>query len=184
MKLIINYDLPDKARQAKTGFSLKRHSKAVGTCMAFVSPLLVVDATIGDRTPLEMTARTLGLFLYYNLYYWLTQKARAGLEMEKANESLRLLSYKLKDIFVDTDPSLLQEVVAYKTKYSLDFESSFFPRIEQKKYLTVPVHSDWDNNTRSLVQEHIIGSKEYTLAHGEPEQKKVYSLGARKLMQK
>ena len=37
---------------------------------------------------------------------------------------------------------------------------------------------------RYLVQEHTLGSKEYSLSHGEPEEKKVYSLGTKKTMQK
>ena len=183
MKIAVNFDLMDKAMEAKKGFSLKKYSKAIGMCMGLVSPMLIADATIGHKTPLEMVARTGGIFAYYCLYFWLSQKARAGLTKARAENDLRQLSYKLKDIFVDTNAEYLQDSECYKTEYSVKFDS-VLPKVEQRKYLTVPVHSDWDNNTRSLVQEHIIGSKEYSLSHGEPKEQKVYSLGAKKMMQK
>ena len=48
----------------------------------------------------------------------------------------------------------------------------------------MPVHNDWDNNERSLVQEHIIGTKEYFLSHGEPKSDKVYSYHTRRVINK
>ena len=183
MKIMINYDLVDKARQAKDGFSLKKQSKAVGTCMAFVSPLLVVDATVGGKTPFEMVGRVGFLLLYYYFFFRLSQKARSSITKERAEDELRQLSYKLKEICVETDAELLQDVSCYKKKYNVNTDS-WIPKIEEKKYLRVPVHSDRGNNSRYLVQEHTLGSKEYSLSHGEPEEKKVYSLGTKKMMQK
>lgn len=183
MKIAINYDLVDKAMEAEKGFSLKKYSKAIGMCMTLVSPMLVADATIRHKTPLEMIARTGGIFAYYCFYFWLSQKARAGLTKERAENDLRQLSYKLKDIFVDTSAELLQDTHCYKTEYSVKFDSTL-PKIEQRKYLTVPVYSDWGNNSRSLVQEHIVGSKDYALSHGEPKEQKVYSLGTKKMIHK
>lgn len=183
MKIAINYDLVDKAIEAKDGFSLKKYSKAIGMCMTLVSPMLIADATIGHKTPLEMIARTGGIFAYYCFYFWLSQKARTGLTKERAENDLRQLSYKLKDIFVDTSAELLQDTHCYKTEYSIKFDKAL-PQIEQRKYLSVPVYSDWGNNTRHLVQEHMVGSKEYALSHGEPKEQKVYSLGVKKMMQK
>ncbi|MBQ2909424.1 MAG: hypothetical protein IJE53_01295 [Bacilli bacterium] len=183
MKIAVNFDLMDKAMEAKKGFSLKKHSKAVGMCMTLVSPMLVADATLGHKTPLEMVARTGGIFLYYCLYFWFSQKARAGLTKDRAENDLRQLSYKLNDIFVNTNAELLQDTECYKTEYSVKFEK-VLPKVEQRKYLNVPVNNDWGNNSRSLVQEHIVGSKEYALSHGEPKEQKVYSLGAKKMVQK
>lgn len=183
MKIAVNFDLMDKAMEAKKGFSLKKYSKAIGMCMAFVSPLLVIDATVGQKTPLEMIARTGGIFLYYCLYFWLSQKARAGLTKDRAENELRQLSYKLKDIFVDTNSDLLQDSECYKREYSVKFDK-VLPKIEERKYLHVPVNNDWGNNSRSLLQEHIVGSREYALSHGEPKEQKVYSLGMKKMIQK
>lgn len=44
----------------------------------------------------------------------------------------------------------------------------------------VPVHNDWGNNERSLVQEHVVGTRDYVLSYGEPEKNKVYSYGRRR----
>ena len=90
---------------------------------------------------------------------------------------------KLKDILIETDPTLLQDSYPYKTEYKVDF-SSFPPHLEQTKYIMVPVHNDWGNNERSLMQEHIIGSRNYALSYGEPEEQKVYSLVPKRVIQK
>lgn len=183
MKIAVNFDLMDKAMEAKKGFSLKRYSKSIGMCMTLVSPMLIADATIGQKSPLEMVARTGGIFGYYCFYFWLSQKARTGLTKDRAENDLRQLSYKLRDIFVDTSAELLQDSECYKTEYSVKFDK-ILPKIEQRKYLTVPVYNDWGNNSRSLVQEHVVGTREYALSHGEPKEQKVYSLGVKKMMQK
>lgn len=101
-----------------------------------------------------------------------------------AIQNLKDLSYQLKNIFVDTDYEKLQETQLYKTEYDVRFEDSIFPEIMQKKYMMVPINNDWGNNERSLMQEHIIGSREYALSYGEPEKEKVLSLTPKRVIQK
>lgn len=184
MKIMINYNLLDKVREAKTGLSLDKIKSRVLGCSSLALPVFAIDNILGTEPPVEFLGDIAFCLIYYSLYYGLTLKLFPGDTKEKAERDLTALSYKLKDIFVDTDAELLKDSICYKTEYEVNFKDSTLPRIEQKKYLTVPVHSDWDNNTRSLLQEHVIGSREYALSHGEPKEQKVYSLGCKKMMQK
>ena len=184
MKIVMNYDLVDKAREAKTGFSLNRVGKKMALASTIALPVLSINNITGTEGTAEFLGDILFCALYYGSYFSLMEKVSANMNMPRAEQELRNLSVKLGDIFVDTDEELLKEVKAYKTTYSINTSDAGFPIVEQKKYITVPVHSDWDNNTRSLVQEHIIGTREYSLAHGEPEKQKVYSFGTKKMIGK
>ena len=46
----------------------------------------------------------------------------------------------------------------------------------------VPVHNDWGNNERAVMQEYVIGSSSYAISYGEPEKKKVYSYKTKRLI--
>ena len=48
----------------------------------------------------------------------------------------------------------------------------------------VPVHSNWDNNERSLHQEHVIGTRYYDYSYGEPEKQKQYSYQMKRVINK
>ena len=183
MKISVNYDLIDKAREAKTGFSLHRFGKVVGLSAAILFPVRILGGTIGGESPEKIisslclcSTQIVGMTGFNHLGF-------APFNKERANEELNKLSTKLGDIFVNTDSDKLKESYQYKVKYELNTDT-FPPQLEQKKYIMVPVYNDWDNNERSLVQEHIVGSIHYALSYGEPEKTKVYSLGTKRMIGK
>lgn len=183
MKLVVNYDLLDKVCEAKKGISLNKITKKVGTLMGIATPVLSIDNIVGSEPLSEFFGGIAFTLFYYGSYYYLLGRVTADSTKAAAECELSNLSRQLKDIFVDTDPELLKESYGYKTEYAFNFKDSTLPKLEQRKYVIVPVHSDWENNTRSLVQEHVIGSREYTLSHGEPKEK-VLTLGQKKFAQK
>ena len=63
--------------------------------------------------------------------------------------------------------NLLCEAYLYDTEYSLNTEGKV-PAIEQKKYIMVPVWEYGEEKEVSIVQEHILGTKEYTISCGSP----------------
>lgn len=183
MKIVVNYDLLDKVREARTGFSLKRINNETMIASAIGGPLVTAHN-------LAMGYDNEEILFDLALIYLLNFEGRAIFRAmfsnsykQLANEQLNALSNHLHDIFVHTDPELLQAAYRYKTKYELDSEDSKLPRLVEKKYIMVPVHNEWDCNERSLVQEHVVGSKEYVISYGEPE-KKVLKLGQRQFMRK
>ena len=181
MKIIINYDLIDKAQESKTGFSLNKYKRSVGICTGIISGATSVTVFTGAQSMFEYLAHCGYAFAYYLLYFRFSQLASKESNISNSEKCLGELVSKLDKIFVRTDVELLQDAYCYETEYEIN--NSFLPRVMQKKYINVPVYNDWDNNERSLVQEHIIGSKEYFLSYGEPE-KKVLKLGQKQFARK
>lgn len=183
MKIMINYDLVDKAQTARTGFSLNKFKKGVGVCTGAVSGLTSLTVVNGSQSLEDYLVHCLYAFTFYCFYYGVPELASKKFNIELANQQLDELVPKLRDIFIDTDVEMLRDVKCYETEYELSTRESFIPRIMQKKYINVPVDNDWGNNVRSIVQEHILGTKEYALSHGEPE-KKVLTLGQKRYAKK
>lgn len=107
-------------------------------------------------------------------YFGINDWASAKFNKVRSEQELSDLAKRLCDMCIETDSELFKSSYPYKTEYRLNFDS-FPPQFEQRKYIMVPVHNDWGNNERSLVQEHNIGTRVYTLSYGEPEKNKVYS---------
>lgn len=180
MKIMINYDLIDKAREAKTGFSLHKYTKVVGFTNGIAIPAMLLGAYIGNTEAsyvIESVLRLFGYSLFYNavnvLCMVVFRKRDACLDLEK-------LSRELNRICIETDAELLKSAYKYYVEYGVYF-SSFPPKFEQKKYIMAPVHNDWGNNERSVLQEHIIGSSSYALSYGEPKKRNLVHIILRDL---
>ena len=183
MKIRTNYDLIEEATMAKRGFSLKRYGKEVTRatilCTAVVTPFLAGDGI----TSLEVAEIILHSFKTYSILYGTADVLLSGLEKTAAIQDLTALANRLGNIYVDTNAHMLTEVRAYKTEYKLNCEK-FPPKLEEHKYIMVPVNNDWGNNERSLHQEHIVGTKNYDLSYGEPEKEKVYAYQMKRVINK
>lgn len=82
-------------------------------------------------------------------------------------ELLYLLS-SLSQININTNYELLLNSYKYETEYEFEFNKSSFPHLIQKKYIMVPAIQDGEEIEVSVLQEHIIGSKDYVLSKGKP----------------
>lgn len=184
MKIYVNYDLLEEAAIAKKGFSIQRCSKAAGMrilfCSIFLVPIICMLEPPIDDIVISYSLLGLNAAEFDFMVPFMLKK----IEKQKAIKNLTQLSHKLKDIFIDTDCEKLQEAKLYKTEYALDLENSTFPKVMQKKYIMVPIHNEWNNNERSLMQEHYIGSKDYALSYGEPEKEKVLPLTPKRVKQR
>lgn len=176
MKLVINYDLLKKIFEAKHGIDLKFLDIWFGIDTAVIITLIPLNSSF-QKGDMKETIATL-IITTANGFSTLIafQAAASNLNKKFAQMDLNYLTRELNHYCIETDGELIKKAKKYKTEYSLDTES-FPPKVMQKKYIMVPVHNDWGNNERSLVQEHIIGTNEYALSYGKPEEKKkVYSL--------
>lgn len=79
-----------------------------------------------------------------------------------------MLSLRLESIRVSTDAELLMESTEYHREYKLVLNENKLPQILQSKYIMIPTFDDGQIKDESIVQEHIIGSKEYVLSKGSP----------------
>ena len=170
MKIKINYDLFDKINEANTGMSLKKTTKKNLFAIGITLPLMV--ATIPDiRAILAIVAR---LAAMNYLFYGMTDMLLSSLVKDKSKDELKRLAIELRNIDVNTDYEMLLNSSKYKTEYEIKKEEEQPPKLEQKKYIMVPVYDNGEEKEVSLVQEHIIGTDEYHLSYGSP--KKVLKL--------
>lgn len=168
MKIEINYDLLDKIREAKTGFSLNR-------TVRYVIPRTIAASagyatlTLINNEPIEKALSGIPIFLFlYGAPCLITNGLLSKRWKDLSIKELRLLSYMLKDINISTSYELLLDSESYKTEYKLKFSESKTPYIKQDKYINIPVYNDGEIKEVSLVQEHVIGSKSYSLSYGSP----------------
>lgn len=130
LKISVNYDLMEKATLAKKGYSLKRYAKQVSGSVAFCSAIEFPFALITE----DLAFFIFGFFygaLTYSIFWYVLDKINKDKEMVSSINELHNLAQKLQDIYVDTDFKMLMDAKLYKTKYSINFDSSL-PRIEQK----------------------------------------------------
>lgn len=176
MKIIINYDLMDKISEAKQGYSLNRCIKRTLGMTAFTSLIGAPDNLImGNISPdlwIELSAYLACHTSFMVALAWTFK----NMSQESAKKMLHYLVSDLQKHCVKTDEDSILDTKNYKTEYDFSFKSAL-PIIEQKKYLNVPVRDEYfGDKDISLVQEHIMGSREYILSLGEPKEQKVYSL--------
>jgi len=170
MKIKINYDLLTRISEAKVGMSLNKTFKEISVYTSFVAAL---NMFFGD-TPQELLEDTIFTFFIYSIYFSLRDLALLSLNKNNAIKDLRYLSQLLQSINVNTSYDLLLNSYKYETNYEFENEKSFFPKLIQKKYIMVPVYDNGEEKEVSIVQEHVVGTREYSLACGSPN--KAYKL--------
>ena len=183
MKIRTNYDLMYEIALAKKGMSLQHYAKTVAKYssfgIAFVIPILATDGLTKE----ELLEQLIFFSKVYPTVYAATEVLLSPFEKRIAYRKLNELSGQLGNIFIDTTPEMLLEARRYKTEFKLNFEK-FPPKLEEHKYIMVPVNNDWGNNERSLHQEHIIGTRDYDYSYGEPEKQKQYSYQLKRVINK
>ena len=90
MKISVNYDLIDKAREAKTGFSLHRFGKVVGLSAAILFPVRILGGTIGGESPEKIisslclcSTQIVGMTGFNHLGFAPFNKERANEELDE-----------------------------------------------------------------------------------------------------
>ena len=176
MKIVINYDLMDKIAEAKQGYSLKRCVKRTLGFMAFSSAIGIPDNLISGNISPDLWIELSAYLACHTSFTVALAWTFKNMSQEVARRTLKSLVSELRNHCIKCDEDSILDSKSYKTEYDFSFASSL-PIIEQRKYLNVPVRDEYFGDKEvSLVQEHIIGSREYTLSLGEPKEQKVYSL--------
>lgn len=168
MKIEINYDLLDKIKESKTGFSLNRTTKPVILKTLIASSIYTV-LNITDPRPIDKLIHAIPVFVVlYALPVTIANIIMKNRFKDLSIKQLRILSKLLSDVNISTSYELLLDSNNYKTEYEFKLSEAKIPYIKQDKYINVPVYSDGDIREVSLVQEHIIGSNKYSLSYGSP----------------
>ena len=168
MKININYDLLDRIATAKTGMRLMNKNRANLFSMCLTFPLIVLT----EKNILDILKRIVSLSaINYSLGFSM-DLLFSSMNKDLAKKWLENLAIMLKDIDVNTTGDLLLDSYKYKTEYEIKRNEKNLPILEQRKYIMVPTEDA--NGEVSLLQEHIIGTKDYSLSYGSP--KKVLKL--------
>lgn len=176
MKLIINYDLLEKIKEANNGIKLEKnikHELKVQSFLFTIFPLIDL-AMLGEVQWLKNLILCSCYFTINVGIKTLVDKIFKERTELIAFAHLIMLASQLNDLNVKTNADLLKESEVYKTEYKLLVNENKLPIITQKKYILVPTYNGLGNITdTSILQEHILGSDEYELSIGSPEKKLV-----------
>ena len=179
MKIKINYDLLSKIQETNTG-SLQKTVKTIllktGITMTIIGVLDTVSSYSTENLLNEILGG-LGICLtIHTSGTLLTNLMSSKLNKIAALKDLMTLSLLLNNININTNFILLLKSYKYKTEYKINSDEDSNHKLVQKKYIMVPVHDSGEEKEISLVQEHVIGTKEYSLSYGSPKKAKVLRL--------
>ena len=181
MNILINYDFIFAVKNVNENFSLKkviRNNK--GDWAKIKLPLFLGLDYVGYQGDfkkiLTMLIAQFGIVCTTNLLLHLALKT--DLYKDKSELELKKLVSKFKYADIDTSYKLLKESKQYDRKYEIRINENKIPQIIQSKYILVPTY-DYSGSVKdtSVLQEHVMGSKEYVLSLGTPKKvlKPVYS---------
>lgn len=169
MKIIVNYDLLERAAEAKYKFSLVKEAKRATKFCAFFYGAIWTPYYAVTRDPISFSqyldtlpfSFLLGSGMITLMYvmeaYFKNVSVSAWVDLQR-------LSKKLEALNIDTTGALLMDAYKYKTEYEFDSDSKI-PLLVQKKYINIPSN---DDKEVSLLQEHVVGSHIYTLSKEKP----------------
>ncbi len=88
---------------------------------------------------------------------------------ERAKSDLFVTLQCLRGLGVNTDYEFLLDSYAYESKYHFTFNMKKLPILLESKYIMVPSYGfDGDVKETSVLQEHVVGSKNYVLSLESP----------------
>lgn len=181
MKLVINYDLMSRVKDAREKLGpLKIIRNRKVQYLSFNLPLW---ASLNYIFGHDFISNIYTLFLQYGIVIGtelIAQKMVGDAWMQRAVRSLIMLVPQLQSLCVHTDYYKLLEAETYKTKYKIKLNEKKLPQVLQSKYIMVPTYGFDGNETEtSVLQEHVMGSRDYILSIGSPQKKKslVFSRG-------
>ena len=181
MKLLINYDFFNAIRNVnEKTHPLKiirnEKTKYVIAFPIYLSTVLILNQNQKmDATNIILPIlRGYGTLLSLDyIAELITQKisySKMDLYAQKSSTKLKELVTLLNTINVSTTyDKLLTSELYYKT-CNIEYNNHKIPDIVSKKYIYVPSYGfDGNEKTTSILQEHIIGTKDYILSQDEPD---------------
>lgn len=170
MKIKVNYDLIDKIKEQKIGYSLIRTRRDI---LKFGVMFFPLDVLIANGDIKFLIIQTLFRTGSNAIVFTLIEKYLSKFGKDDVVMQLKALAESLRNHYINTDYELLQNSHQYKTNYRVILDENKIPRLKQEKYIMVPVVDRDGEKEVSLLQEHLIGSNDYELSYGSPSKSKV-----------
>ena len=187
MEIVLNYDLLEAIKNVNEPFGPRkiiRNQKErffllipLGASLAcYLQRCYGIDADIKEwlkwlRCYLICSTTSLGTDFFVNHIFCKKFNSENDIWATISIIELKKLVLLLKNINVNTSFNMLLDSELYNKELEL-LHDSILPTMISKKYIYIPTYDDYGNDSKtSVVQEHIIGSKEYTLSIGTPHKK-------------
>ena len=166
MKIVINYDLLSKISEAKSGFALDKSIKDILKCSLMVEVIFIPAYIAKNYSFREVMVETSKTLAFQSFWCMIIDLLFSKFEKQIALEQLKKLSMELKNININTNYELLLKSYKGQINYKLEKNNSFIPKIKQEKYIIVPVNENGEEKEISVLQEHVVGSRNYVLSRG------------------
>lgn len=173
MKLVVNYDLINAIRNVNeplTPLKVIRNNKVKWAKFNF--PCYFAINFAGSHS-VPKALGVLGFqFVWLTAAYFYNQKIFGDEYHTNSSNDLRKLVSQLDSLNIKTDYDLLLKSELYKTKYKIQLNEKKILELAQQKYILVKTYNYCgDTKDTSILQEHIVGSKNYVLSIGSPKKK-------------
>ena len=185
-KLEIEYDFIDKIYESEGKYKIKRFMMENKLSMAILSGFITKDillGVIGKTTP-EQTIVNISEYvsilalLYYiidSLNLRIKEKTTGKTREERAEDKLENLVAQLNNINIDVNLDNLKEANVYHKKYRLRKDGKV--GIIRERYIEIPIDEksyNFNEDSVSIKEEHVMGSSSYVLTLGKPPKEMVY----------
>ena len=175
MKIMVNFDLINAILDVNQDFNVMKIVRNNKRQWArFNYPLYIAIDLACSRGNLSSTL----FWLFFQTNLLILPELIAGhitkhdIYKEKAEDHLKRLVPRLQDINVSASYQQLLRSELYEKRYHFEFNEKKLPELMEEKYILVPCYDPYscDHGERevSLLQEHVVGSKEYSLSVGSP----------------
>ena len=181
MKLLINYDFFNAIRNVNEKTNLLKVIRNEKGKYAVMFPIYLSIPLIamqnGKITPRDIALpiiRGYTTLISLDFFFeWIIQKydiSNMDLYGQKSSRRLKELAVLLSTINVNTNYDMLLASELYYKKTSIEPSEGTFPVLKSEKYIYVPSYGfDGEEKTTSILQEHVVGTREYELSVEEPD---------------
>ena len=172
MKIIINYDFFEAIKNVNENFSsLKIIRNEKYKCLSFSLPLYFVINYFFHYPKINSLmvfplCFSINIVNEYIKYY----QNHEDKYKVKAKENLELLAEEFQKFNLKTDYDLLLKSKLYEKHLNIKLNVNNLPVLLESKYILVPTYTGNHSSINSIpiLEEHIMGSKEYVLSIGKP----------------
>ena len=115
------------------------------------------------------------LFVLESITQKLRENRTGKTQEERAEDELRELAVQLNSLNINISLEDLKEAIIYHKKYRLRKDGK--PGIIRERYIEVPLSDDNNNiknDSASIKEEHVMGSRSYVLTLDKPQKQLVY----------
>ena len=180
MKILINYDFVEALRDVNEPFGpmkimrndIYKHLKIDYPFWLLLDTIYLTSSQSQDIKVIPgMIATQIILCesLHIALPYASYKKDKKDIYKIESEERLKKLVRSFNDNYISTDYDLLLKSEYYEHITKLEINENKLPFINSKKYILVPTYTcSGIIEETSIEQEHILGTKEYSLSIGTP----------------